>query len=468
MAGIVVVAICFALWKFVFSTSDYTFHRVDLDRYVQNCKGTDMLTDGASVYVDMSDGMNSAYASAESKTLLQAIINKMAANDAIKFYGLADLQITPIDMSHTQLYNYMLDAKSYNKQKAPIEQTLGTIVSKRQPALLMTDFEEYNGAVIVKAAFAKKYFIEWISSGYNITFYKWPFVENGKNKFMFLAVFDDNANRMNILVDTAIKMTGSHIASYVLGGKNFNYPMSTLYVSLKEGGNYHNDEGKDVVTNVLSNGGTEDYVSYTTPVASATGKSGEFAPLDNLYGTFAEYYPIGVEWTDAIKNAALMKEEGVKPENMYTHLFSKLCINFEAQDGYTIDAIEVRTFDYQPVMRSVAAGDSIVNEDAREVSMFLKADLEKTGELPAGWNEIVVDFDSQFKGTFMGGVHSGNLIRANIVISQCSIDLDKVNEFFSWPDNPSLVNSIKETLAAHSCIPQGRVLYTYYIKNIAE
>lgn len=86
-----------------------------------------LLDDGASVYVDMSGGMIYAYSSDESKTMLQAIINKLAANDAIRFYGLANEKIKPLDYTHTQLYNYMLNSDNYLQQKAPIEATLNRI-----------------------------------------------------------------------------------------------------------------------------------------------------------------------------------------------------------------------------------------------------------------------------------------------------------------------------------------------------
>ena len=49
----------------------------------------------------------------------------------------------------------------------------------------------------------KKYFIDWLAKGYNITFYKWDFTEKEKSKHMFLAVFDDNANRLNSLIQNA-------------------------------------------------------------------------------------------------------------------------------------------------------------------------------------------------------------------------------------------------------------------------
>lgn len=134
-----------------------------------------ILSDSVSVYVDMSGGMLFAYDSLQHKRMLQAVINRLAANDAIHFLELSSGRITPLEMSHTQLYNYMMLPQSYNNTEAPIEEALKRIVSSREPALLMTDFEEYRNGVVERAAYAKRYFIEWIAKGYNITFYKWNY-----------------------------------------------------------------------------------------------------------------------------------------------------------------------------------------------------------------------------------------------------------------------------------------------------
>lgn len=472
----VLALIGFGIWKI--TTREYEFHRSHLDKYIESTQESNLLKDGASVYVDMSDGMNSAYATDESKGLLQSVINRLAGNNSIKFFCLADEKITPLeDMSHTQLYNFMLNPKSYDKQKAPIEKTLKEIVEKQQPALIMSDFEEYNGGVIHKAAYAKESFIKWLAMGNNISFYKWAFVENGKNKNMYIAVFDDNANRLNSLVESAVKQTAPDIDTFVLGGREFAYPTFSKYISLKQGGNYHNAKGLDAVTAVRENGGPEDYVSYSKPLASASGTPGLFAPLDNLVGTFAEYYPLGVKWEDAIANSKQMQEQGIPAEDVYIHLLSNLFIDFGAQNGYNITGIEVRTFDMQESMKHIAdildSGKEIDKTklgsiENPEINMILTAGMDNVSGLPQGWKEISVDFDNKFDGNFMGGKPSTDLIKANIVISHVSANTAEAESFFLWDGNPSLAESVKETLNADSSSPVGRILYTYYLKTIAQ
>lgn len=468
------IAVIGVLVWFLTRQNGYLFQRSHLDKYIEVTKTSNFLEDEASVYVDMSDGMNFAYAIPGRKAILQSVINKLAANSSIKFYGLANGRISPLEMNHTELYNYMLNPQSYNLQKAPIETTLAQIIDNRQPALLMTDFEEYKGAVIEQAAYAKRYFINWLAMGYNITFYKWNFVEKGKQKLMFLAVFDDNANRLNSLVETAVNLTDPNIETYVLGSRDFAYPTNTQYLSLKQGGNYHNSNGIDVVTAVMENGGKDDYICYAKPYATATGSLGQFAPLNISLGTYAEYYPLGVKWTDAIANAMCMQETGVSSDDKFTHLFRNLFIDFGAQNGFSIDDIEVRVFDMQETMETIYKGcDSIIIEQINsvnkpEINMVLTAGMQSDDSLPNGWKEIFVDFDKKFNGTLMGGTPATNLLRANIVISKATPDISNAISFFAWDGNPSLANSVKETLTAASSNPQGRILFTYYIKTISE
>lgn len=84
------------------------------------------------------------------------------------------------------------------------------------------------------------------------------------------------------------------------------------------------------------------------------------------------------------------------------------------------------------------------------------------------WSEINIDFAPQFNGNFPGNMKSSDLLRANIVISKASPRLEGIDDFFGWEGNPSLANSIRETLTAKQCNPEGRILFFYYLKTISE
>ena len=71
---------------FIITDGPAPFNRVTLDKYVE-AQGVDkQLNDGAAVYIDLSDGMLSAYKDETHKKVLKSLINKMAADDAIDFF----------------------------------------------------------------------------------------------------------------------------------------------------------------------------------------------------------------------------------------------------------------------------------------------------------------------------------------------------------------------------------------------
>lgn len=472
--GFGVLAIIGAILWMLNRKTGYQFQRAHLDKYIELARGGNLLNNSASVYLDMSDGMIHAYATKENREMLQTVIDKLAATAGISFFELSKEDISQLDMTHTELYNYMLNPSSYaKKQMAPLEKSLSQIVEKEQPSVLISDFEEYSNGVIQKAAYAKKYFIDWLAKGYNITFYKWAFNENGQDKYLFLAVFDDNAQRLNSMVGNAVERINPDINKYVLGSKYFAYPTAVQYISFNKGGNYHSHEGKDNVTNVMENGGSEDYISYAKPYATASGTTGTYSPLDISLGTFAEYYPLGVNWKGAIENSAAFKEIQ-DTKDKFIHLLSGLSIDFGAQNGYSIDGIEARVFDMQATMEAIgnmlANGEKVDMEKINaienpEINTVMTAGMQPSA---SGWANIYVDFDKQFDGTFPGGIPTTDLIRINIVISKAYPEIDEARQFFKWEGNESLSNSVIEALTAASSNPEGRILFTYYMKTLSE
>lgn len=470
VAAVAIIGII--IWKLIVGPPYDEFKRADLDKYVEATQTINLLGGGAGVYVDMSDGMNYAYASSESQLLLQSIINKLAAEEVVSFTGMADGKLFPIELPHTALYNYIMNPANYKKQQAPVEETLKTILEKKQPALLMTDFEEYKGHQIEKAAYAKRVFIDWLADGYNIYFYRYPFTEKGKQKYMFITVFDDNAGRLKSLIESAIATSGTSIVdNYVLGSKDFNYPMSVDYASHVKGGGYHNVKGVDVVTNIQENGGPEDYYNYSQPYATSTGKGG-YAPINKAFGAKAEYYPVGVTWKEAVDNANAQKEVSGE-EIPYTHFLSHLYVDFKAQSAFDIEDVEARSFNMRETIKMVNDSTSVeelINRKDPEIKVFLTASMEPNNgtneNIPSWYEEISLDFNDEFTGTFPNQ-NTSDLIRVNIVISKATPRIEATRSFFSWQDNPSLANSVIETITAGSSNPTGRILYTYYVKSLA-
>lgn len=464
-------------------SSGNCFSRATLDAYVKATPQGELLDDGAGVYIDLSNGMNYAYAQPEYQQVLQSVVNKLAADPAISFYGLSAGKISdPIKKSHTELYNYLMNKSSYSNIAAPIEGALAEIVHKGQPALLMTDFEEYQGGAIQRAAFAKQYFISWLQRGYTITFFKWDFTEDNKAKHMYLAVFDDGAARLLSMIQTAIAVTGAPVDCYTLGGSGFNFPLKVLNKDPHKGLNFHDIEGNDLVTAVQEGGGVEDYICYPQSIADAAGK-GPFLPLNSMTGAqLAEYYPLGVNWTGAVQDFKSINTDyyDQKGELMYAdaHLLDSLYVSFAAQDGFEITGVEARVFDMQPGMdRLQAMLDTVPNPtpeqiyaavndaSAPELTQVFVASMQDFPDLP-GFSELMLDFHGKFTGNATGDFNPSHLLRVNYVISEAQpIINDNLEEFFGWTGNPSLLNSVKETLTNGGCSPVGRVIFSFYFKS---
>ncbi len=460
------VVLSLVIWGVVtmLNNNDYTFKRSDLDKYIEITNQKNFLDDNFALYFDMSDGVDYAYKQKEYKQILEDVIDKLS-EDKNNFYALANGKIDTLNLKGSKLFNYLTDSRNYNNVAAPIGNTLQEIVKNKRPALLATDFEEYKDEKIQKNAYAKEYFIKWLKMGYNIVFYKWQYKEKSNDKYMFLAVFDDNAGTLNSKIKQVI---GGELESFTLGSRDYAYPTQNKYISFKQGGNYHNHQGKDIVTAVLEGGGADDYICYSKPKATAEGK-GLFTPLDNLVGTYAEYYPIGVSWQNAIENSKRMQEQGVRKDDRFKNFLSELYINFEDQDGYKIENIEIRVFDMQETMKAIDAKkfNEIEKINKPEINEMFVVGMENSEELE-GYNHVFVNFHKRFDGTFIEDKNSSNLLRANIVISKATPNTDKAKEFFNLQTDPSLFNSIKNTLEESSSNPEGRIVYTYYLKTLAN
>ena len=83
----------------------------------------------------------------------------------------------------------------------------------------------------------------------------------------------------------------------------------------------------------------------------------------------------------------------------------------------------------------------------------------------SGWNEIAVDFDTRFKGALPSSMSAEtDLVKLEIVIANAEPLLDGIDEYFAWPGNNSLSESVKNTLQNEKINPAGRVIATYYLK----
>ena len=422
--------------------------------------------EGISAYFDFSNGMQSAYADTATQQVLRGIVNKVTGQGDVKCYSLADNQICDLPIKTTELYNTIMDFKnSYTKQYAPIENTLEKIVNENRSALLITDFEEYTGT-IQKSAFATPYFNKWLEAGNEITFYITDYKEGNKDKHLYYIIFD--SPKRELLKDFKDGLTGKpeNYKTFLLSADAFD--LTTEYLSVTKGGNYHDSQGDDNVTVVNEKGDEE-----------------SFAIFDGL---FAEYYPLGATWKDVVSNASSFTEEGVPAKDKFLHLFSKLFLDLSHQDSYDIQELDILVADIQQDFESFSnyylaltkkgTDDELDYFDERgnlkkeyqyapqntveikDMLLFDKALFDTGLKKNPNHIELAVNLDPKFNGS-IAGAQDGDMLRIDVIIAKCEPKLNNLPELFKWTGNDNLYESIKNTLEAKR--PTGKIIYTYFV-----
>ncbi len=425
-----------------------------------------------SAYFDLSDGVVLAYKqNAGAADFLNRVVQKITAGENCEVYSLAANTITALKLKQTELYNKIIDERSYNQQMAPIEKTLDKIVNEGKSSILITDFEEFTPDERVQhQAFATRYFVKWLSQGNDITFFVFDYIGVKKIPYHLYFIIFDNKNHELL---RSIKETVRGVNGY----REFHlsrdaYEATTQYPSTTKGGNYHDENGEDVVTAVPEDGSLIAYKSL-----------GE--------GLKAEFYPIGDQWANVLTNANAMTEAGVPVK--YTHLFRHLFFDFSNRDSYTIEQLKLKVTDvqddylkYTQYRAALAAGKDNADyygEDGKLLPEYdytkapgrivdvndlfvLDQDLFKRSfaESQGKKTEIGIKFSPVFKGDVIGA-QPGDLLRVDVCVDKARPNNEQnLNALFSWGQNNNLRDAIRNTLQELN--PQGTVIYTYFLREL--
>ena len=453
-------------------------------------------------YFDFSDGMNWAYQNDTTKNILKDIVNKVSNENGAKIYSMADDQITLLPEKTTTLFNTIMTPTSYTKAFAPIEKTLARIVELDHNALLVTDFEEYTtDGKIQTAAFASKYFEEWLNRGYDIKFYITDYVENGLSKHLYFILFNTKNHALQQKVEEAIKSQPKNYKEYLLSTNPWK--LTTKYIGAAYGGCYHDQANQDIVSGTDESGTSESYCNFNLEGWEATilQNSPFFKSVGRLN---AEYYPMGAAWSEIVKNAESASQ--LEGHERFTDLLRGLFVDLSDQDSYIVSQLDVIATDVQQdmdayinsLMPQIVGKPEMVNDgegglvaaptaeqepyydehgniradyiytpkslaqimDAFVLNQTLFANTLQTDPSKV---EIGIDFKPGFSGS-IGGYQPGDMIRLDIVIAECEPNISALSSLFSWQGNSNLADAIKNTL--QNLKPENRVIYSYFIKTI--
>lgn len=447
---------------------DYPPFKDTLKAYLEKDKpSTSGDADKYSAYFDFSDGMQLAYADNQTKEVLQGIVQKVTSNsEKFVLFSLADNKITPLPEKMTTLFNTIMDANSYKLQNAPIEKTLEQIVNDNKSALMITDFEEYTGTM-EKAAFATPYFKKWLEAGNDITFFVTDYMENGKDKHLYYIVFDNPKHNLLKLVEDGMQGKPQNYKHFLLSTSS--YAFTNDYPSAIKGGSYRDSSGDDNVSAVIENGDDGSYMRF-----------------DSLN---VEYYPLGQNWADLVTNAKSLMEEGVPEEDKFSHLLSKLYLDLSKLDSYNITGLDLKVSniekDFAAFSNNFLAlqNKGTENEanyydesgkllpdyeykpsapvEVKDMLVFDKDLFAKSLSSTPNKVELAVNLDPKFNGSMIGAA-SADMLRVDIIITDCEPKYDKLPELFQWTGNDNLFESVKNTL--QDMRPTGRIIYSYFIR----
>lgn len=403
------------------------------------------MPDEIDAYIDFSDGMQWAYNNNEvTKSNLKAIVNKLVMTS--EFYSMADGAIDSMGkQNQTTIYNQIIDEQSYvNKKSAPIEATLQQIIKNRRPAFVMTDFEEYKGGRIQQVGYAKKYFTDWINMGNDITFYVMDYEEGCQKpikKHLYFTVFDGGEHKLVKAIDEALKDRSQQPTKFVLSNNKFT--LAHNYDKNAKGGNYHDANGKDIVT-----------------VIDESGSADSYQVID---GYFAEYYPLnGGTWANILENAKALSPEalnGVNGAVPFEHVIADRYVNLEQNHGFKVKKLDIKVTDETGLFRKKFEEGYDGPDDPIEIPDFLK--LANSDVTNSDEHEIAIIFDPKFNGTFPPAIDPNGLFRVDVTVGETIENLEKLDSLFKWDGNDSLLESVRNTLQATN--PKGTRLMTFYI-----
>lgn len=429
-----------------------------LQAYIEVHTPQPKAADGYCAYFDLSDGLLAAYQVPTTQNCLKSMVNKVTGNKNCKdVFTLKNAEMERSELRQTELYNYILSAESY-KMIAPIEATLAKIVGENSGALLVTDFEEYDGGRIQQQNYAKKYFIEWLNKGNRIVFFVFDYKEGTIDKHLYFTVFDTPDHLLLKETEDALKGNGASFQTFRLNKDDIAF--ATAYPSVTRGGTYHDQEYEDVV--------------------SCLDESGEGDCFTLYNGLRAEYYPFGESWVNIVQNAREMADPANTPP--FTHLISGLKANFERMSGYDIKRLDIRVTDIQGDFDKFAGyyafkknGDN-AGEDGQVLPEFdytkgggAMGDIQGmfvfAGKVEGQEATIALDFMPGFSGV-VANMPPTDLLRVDVVIAECEPRYELLPPLFEWAGNRSLVEAVKNTLQDQD--PTGHTIYTYYIKSLSE
>ena len=453
----------------------------------KNTVSSNTKTGDPSLYIDFSSGINKAFSEPAIQAMMADCFNTVLAQK-FEVYKLGSHQITPLSISNTtELGQQVADPKEYKDIWAPIKQAVDTIVSGNGDALLITDFEEWQGNnEVTTTAFLKIPFSKWIGKGNSIHFFIADYKEGGVDKHLYFTVFSCGVPNPSSMISKLETKLGPLTTRFDLS--NSSYKLYTSYPTVKSGGIFYDQNAKsEHAKNILDL--KSNYTNGST------------------HGNPFEFYPLGLDWENIAKLRATYQSQ-----HEFNDFFRKLFINVSNEDSYTFGDFGVKvsdvTSDFENFTRAEVAkkhkpkldkgNNGEIKISDKETDPFALTCYDAQGNLketysykplaPQQVNEVFtlnkvlftntkasnpkavelgVSFDPKFD--LKNVQNQDGLLRVEVLLNTAEPNLTNQKLLrFKWTNAKNVVNSalyesIKNTLLELK--PNNKVIYTYYIKT---
>lgn len=464
--------------------------------------------DTLQVYQDFSDGFQEAWKDSNSMEFYRLFVSSLKISSA-KFFVVGEKSLDLIaGISEKDLFARVTNAKNYNRNYAALDNALNQIVNEKKRAVFVTDGELYSkDGGESELPWAREGFAKWLKEGNKLSFYVTDFVEKKKKKHVFYMIFTP-ANEIGTYADVTdaleyalknMQVPGSELKyvsfhfqnnafgleknysgkipgsfsgdleisdSYALNAKS-NWEYAELGLGWADIHKYFVEGAVDEKTGKPIKGGRpvigsrENNGQQATLALNAT--SLEFYRVNsvklNVSNIYDDFYGYALE-AKCLKNPRVMK----KRDN------GEIEIDPETEEPIVIQEGEEGCYDSVGTLLSKYKYSAKPAKKLTDVLVLNEGHFNETMAHNAK-GEVEIQLAYNFDGQSLSAEHE-NLLKLELVVDDVQpVTMNPNLQNFIWegqklPTNKAMYESI--IMALRDAIPQGKVLYTWYIKTFAN
>lgn len=466
--------------------------------------------DSLLIYQDFSDGFQEAWKDANSMEFYRLFVSSLKISSA-KFYVVGEKSLDLIaGISEKDLFARVTNPKNYNRNYAALDNALNQIVNDKKRAVFVTDGELFSkDGGESELPWAREGFAKWLKEGNKLSFYVTDFIEKKKKKHVFYMIFTP-ADEIGSKADVTDAL------EYAL--KNMQVPGSELkYVSFHFQNNAFNLE--------------KGFSGKAPGSLSGDLEVMEGSYALNTKGNW-EFADVALGWADIHKyfvESAISEKTG-KPIKGGFPLIGKresggqsasLALNATALEFYKVNSVKLRVKDIYDDFMSYATeakclqnpqvvkkrdnGEVEIDPETEEPIVIQEGEpgcYDGKGNLLPEFKyspkptkvvtdvfalntehfnetmmhnakgEVEIQLASNFEESTSLSAEHENMLKLELIVDDVVPVTSNPNlQNFIWegqklPTNKAMYESV--IMALRDAIPQGKVLYTWYIKTFAN